>query len=143
MSQNTAYTPLIKNPEDIRCDTAVTLDLSPKIKNRHGMDEELKNECSEQNKGSRLRVFLRNKGFESIIQLLFGPSSLFNSSSLDPFSDLFCPSRSPGGLIPMDQSTLTFCPLVSNWVWLFGNRDISPLLFPSRGSMSLYDYHVW
>lgn len=70
-----AYTPLIKNPEDIRCDTAVTLDLSPKIKNRHGMDEELKNECSEQNKVSRLRLFLRNKGFESIIQLLFGPGS--------------------------------------------------------------------
>ena len=49
----------------------------------------------------------------------------------------------PWVLIPVDHSPLTPCLLVSCWVWSVGNRDVSPLPFPTCGSVSLCASHIW
>lgn len=123
------------------------------------MSEELRKKCSEQNKGSRLRLFLRSKGYYSIIiwsgQFLFNPLS--PSSSLT-FSALV---RTLGGWFLWSTAPWLPCPLLSYFIWSVENRDISfflsllwfsvPLWLPCMTRMSssrlppqpLYDGGFW
>lgn len=123
------------------------------------MSEELRKKCSEQNKGSRLRLFLRSKGYYSIIiwsgQFLFNPLS--PSSSLT-FSALV---RTLGGWFLWSTAPWLPCPLLSYFIWSVENRDISfflsllwfsvPLWLPCMTRMSssrlplqpLYDDGFW
>lgn len=104
------------------------------------MSEELRKKCSEQNKGSRLRLFLRSKGYYSIIiwsgQFLFNPLS--PSSSLT-FSALV---RTLGGWFLW--STAPWLPCLC-FLILSGQLkiEIFPSFFPCCGSLSLCDCHVW
>lgn len=103
------------------------------------MSEERRKKCSEQNKGSRLRLFLRSKGYYSII--IWSGQSLFNplSASSSLTSALV---RALGGWLLWSTAPWFPCPLLSYFVWTVENRDISFFLSLLWFSVPR-DCHVW